>query len=90
MDRIELNKKSKKRVRLMSFGDPVTNICAGMSSPRKYSYFVELKNNCVRCTDKKGEFWDTMIDVVYPGILNKKECSELWEPTHATIYGVKP
>ena len=84
----------------LSFGDPVTNICAGDINPRRHSYFVEhVKKSCktvggfpytehlAKCTDRKGKFWQTEIDVIYPGHLDYEECQRLFAPVWEAQYG---
>ncbi len=85
--RLGLSKESKKRIKLMQFGDPVTNICAGDRNPMLHCYFVQGRNDNVRCTDKKGSFWDICIDVIYPGHLNKNKRDELFDPVWQVEFG---
>jgi len=99
-ERVRILEESKKRMKTISFGDPVTNICAGDGNPTKHSYFVAYKINSrknsyginhkeylARCTDKKGKFWETGIDVIYPGHLSAGECEKLWTPVWEAKYG---
>lgn len=92
--------ESRKRVKLMEFGDPVTNVCAGKENPHRHSYFVKRvtnwhtngyqikhKEQLIKCTDKKGGFWDTGIDVIYKGHLDYNECKQLFEPVREAQYG---
>ena len=88
--RVEIEKEARKRIVALSFGDPVTNICAGTENPMRHCYFVEDKRRVARCTDKEGAFWDIGIDVIYPGHLNNAECSELFEPVWQSLYGDMP
>ncbi len=102
MDKLECLKESKKRIRAMSLGDAVTNVCAGDTNPKRHAYFVELvtrsrKNRygithteCwARCTDKKGKFWNTDIKVIYPGHLSYEKSCEIFRPIWEMEYGKK-
>jgi len=88
-----------ERMKQLSLGDKVTNICAGDCNPHRLSYFVELKvrhtkslydiihtERTARCTDKRGEFWETGIEVVYPGWLDRDKCEELFQPIWEANY----
>jgi hypothetical protein len=81
--------EARKRVRLLKFGDEVTNICAGEQNPSRVAYFVRLKNKGseVECTDKKGSFWLTECSVIYPGNLDKAKCAELFQPVWDAEFG---
>lgn len=83
--------ESIERVKVLQFGDPITNVCAG--SEGRHSYFAERvtrsrknrfglvhKERFVRCTDKKGSFWLTDIKVIYPGHLDEDQCNSLFDP----------
>lgn len=87
----------------LSFGDPVTNICAGEKNPQRLCYFVERVTDgytnkfgikhctkSIRCTDKKGQFWKTNPEVIYPGHLDMEESHKLfipiWEKTFRKPY----
>lgn len=81
--------ESKKRMRGIKFGDPVTNICASDSNPRRLSYFIRRtgkKRQYAQCTDKKGKFWETGIDVIYPGHIDLEKCKELFAPVWKAEY----
>ena len=91
--RLEIKNASKRRVQAMQFGDPVTNVCAGSSSPLRHVYFVEYivdtyvnrygiehSNYIAKCTDKKGKFLNIDIEVIYPGHLDNARCEELFKP----------
>jgi hypothetical protein len=71
----------------MKFGEPVTNICAGDGNPLRHAYFVRRKGKNIECTDKKGRFWLTDAEVVYPGHLNREYCDVLWQPIWERRYG---
>ncbi len=98
-DRLRIMEESKRRIAAMEFGQPVTNVCAGDGNPHWHAYFVAGKTNArknrfgvvhrdylVRCTDKKGKFWDTGIEVVYPGHLSREECERIFAPIHAAYF----
>jgi hypothetical protein len=98
--RIKIKNESKERVKSISFGDEVTNICAGEGNPGRHCYFVEYKKNTrknkcglnhtehlAKLTDRKGSFWDCDIEVVHPGFLDRKECEELFNPVWQSHYG---
>lgn len=97
--RQEMMRQAWLRVSAMEFGDPVTNICAGDNSPRRHAYFVNVKTKATKnrygvvhrerwakCTDKKGAFWDTGIEAVYPGHLSTEIANRLFEQVHALLY----
>ncbi len=86
-DGLSLSKESKKRIKLMQFGDPVTNICAGDKNPMLHCYFVGRKGCNARCTDKKGSFWDIDMNVIYPGHLNENKRDELFDPVWQAEFG---
>jgi hypothetical protein len=85
--RIRINREARKRVKLLVFGDAVTNICAGEKNPHRHSYFVRRKKDTVECTDKKGNFWETFNDVIYPEHLEHDKCEELFQPVWEAQYG---
>jgi len=77
----------------LSFGNPITNICAGEKNPQRLCYFVERvtdryknkfgiehRTKWIKCTDKKGKFWKTDSEVIYPGHLDMEESHELFVP----------
>lgn len=97
--RKQITDEAKKRVKAMTFGDPVTNICAGEGNPTRLGYFVDFvtkshtnkygvvhREYLAKCTDKKGKFWNACIDVIYPGHLGYDESMELFEPIHAVLF----
>lgn len=85
--RIAIRQEAKKRVSKLEFGDAITNICAGRDNPHRHSYFVQRKKDSVKCTDKKGRFWETAIDVIYSGHLEYGTCEALFEPVWQANYG---
>lgn len=98
--KVELHHEAMQRMKALAFGEPVTNICAGDKSPQRLCYFVELvvkshknkfgivhRDYWAKCTDRKGKFWNTSIDVVFPGHLDYATCNELFTPIHAVLFG---
>ena len=86
-DRAEMYQQALKRVRAIEFGEPVTNICASERNPQRLAYFVSLDaKRLAKCTDRKGKFWQTGIEVVYPGHLDYAECNRLFDPVHAVLF----
>lgn len=98
--RLEIKNQAKERVKTMTFGEPVTNVCAGEGNPRRHSYFVEyvvggytnkagIRHNdyLAKCTDRKGKFWKTDIEVIYAGHLDSEKCKELFEPVWKAYHG---
>ena len=98
-ERIAISEESKVRVKGLNFGDPITNICAGEGNPRRHAYFVEYEMNLrknrfgiihtdylVKCTDRKGNFWCTDINVIYGGHLPSSECELLFRPVWRANY----
>ncbi|MDQ0068321.1 hypothetical protein J2W34_000095 [Variovorax boronicumulans] len=103
VDSTTLRDASIVRMRTLSLGDPVTNVCAGENNPSLHAFFVAYqvksrknryglvhKSHWAKCTDKKGKFWDTDINVVYPGHLDAPIRSELFAPVWESLYGAKP
>ncbi len=99
-DKLAILNASKERVRSIQFGEPVTNVCAGEGNPHKHSYFVGYvvkshknrfglthSDHLARCTDRKGKFWNTDIEVIYSGHLDSDKCTELFEPIWEAQYG---
>ena len=99
MDRLQLSIESKERVRKLEFGQPVTNVCAAHPS-RRHSYFVEYvvkasksrggvmhRQHFAKCTDRKGNFWNTGIEVIFAGHLSDDKCKQLFDPIHKALYG---
>jgi hypothetical protein len=90
-NRVDIYKASTARCRKMSFGDPITNICAGENNPLRWCYFVKLstvrKVRYVQCTDKMGKFWDVGMEVIHPGHIFYDKCTELFEPVWESQYG---
>jgi hypothetical protein len=72
----------------MKFGEPITNICAGFDNPRRHSYFVSSKKY-IKCTDKKGKFWETDKKVIVSGHISYEECEELYAPIWEEEFGRK-
>lgn len=87
LERIKIKNESKKRIRSLEFGEPVTNICAGPKNPMRHCWFVQNKGSDARCTDKKGTFWDIGIEVIHRGHLAEDKCKELFEPVWDSQYG---
>ncbi len=98
--RLDILNESKKRMKSLSFGDPVTNVCAGDGNPQKHAYFVEYKMKSrsnrygiihkeysARCTDKKGKFWDAGIETLHIGHLDSDKSKELFDPFWQAQYG---
>jgi hypothetical protein len=94
----DIAKEALSRITGLQKGCPVTNICAGISNPRRLSFFVGLvvkqrKNKYgillterwARCTDKEGNFWNTGIEVIYPGHIDYDECCKMFAPIHALL-----
>lgn len=83
-------KESKARVKTIGFGDPITNICAGENNPHRHSYFVRYdKHFHVECTDKKGFFWNTSIEVIHPGHMDYEQAKVLFDPVWQARFGEK-
>ena len=95
----EIVKESLVRIAKMNKGDPVTNICAGEKNPNRLAYFVQLvvkkhKNRYgivhtdlwAKCTDNHGTFWNTGVEVIYPGHIDYEESSKMFDPIHAVLF----
>lgn len=100
--KLSLRDASIARMRALTFGDPVTNVCAGENNPSLHAFFVayEIKSHknryglvhrshWAKCTDRKGKFWNADIDVVYPGHLDATTRSELFDPVWQALFGTK-
>lgn len=100
MDKAEITKESERRIGGIQFGDPITNICAGEGNPHRHSYFVARDDKSykssfgirhtdrlVKCTNRKGKFWLTGIDVIYPGHLTAADAAELYAPVWQAQFG---
>ena len=87
MDRKEMMDEARRRVKSLSFGDIVTNVCAGPSNPIKRGIFVRRSGDWVECTDGTGRFWTIGVEVVFPGHLSDTESDRLFDPIHAALYG---
>ena len=98
-ERLEVKNAAKERMKSLSFGDPVTNVCAGESNPHRIGYFVEYvvktrrntfgiahSDNIAKCTDKKGNFWFADIEVIFKGHLDYDKCKELFAPIWSAHY----
>ena len=89
MTRAEMMKEARNRAKGIAFADPITNVCAGNNNPTKRAFFVSASREFVKCTNKKGKFWDTAIEVIFPGHLTDAMCDELFAPIWGAIYGKK-
>lgn len=71
----------------LQFGDPVTNVCAGESNPHRHGFFVRRCNKLIEITDKRGSFWKTDHEVIFPGHLDIAKCEELFAPIWEKRFG---
>lgn len=98
-ERIAVKSAAIERIKAMEFGNEITNVCAGDGNPRRHAYFcehvikksknrfkTEFTENFVKCTDRKGNFWNTDIEVIFKGHLDAEKCKELFEPIWAAHY----
>lgn len=98
-----IHDESIARMKTLTAGEPVTNICAGEKNPHLHAFFVAYvvdsrknryglvhKSHWAKCTDKKGEFWKTGIDVIYPGTLDVETRERLFAPVWQANYGKSP
>lgn len=86
-ERVKQRAEAVARMTALAFGDPVTNVCAGEKNPHRHSFVVSHGKTWVKCTDKKGEFWETGIEVIYPGHLDSETCERLFAPIWQAKYG---
>ena len=99
-ERVKQHAEAVTRMKALAFGDPVTNICAGDKNPSLHSYFVEYtahgrknragivhRDHWAKCTDRKGKFWNTGIEVIYPGHLDAETRKRLFAPVWQANYG---
>jgi hypothetical protein len=100
---LSIHEESIARMKALTFGEPVTNICAGENNPHLHSFFVAYvvdsrrnrwglvhKSHWAKCTDKKGSFWKTGIDVIHPGTLDAETRTRLFAPVWEKNYGAPP
>lgn len=85
--RVRIRAESRKRVRQIAFGDPVTNICAGDGNPLRHAFFVRAHGDAVEVTDKAGTFGDYGCEVIYPGHLPPDEAGRLYAPFWQAQFG---
>jgi hypothetical protein len=98
--KLDILNEAKERMAKLSFGDPVTNVCAGELNPRRHAYFcefvtksrtnkwgIEHREYHARCTDKKGAFWNAGIETLFPGTLDQKTCDDLFKPIWQAHHG---
>lgn len=78
---------ARERAKGYEFGDEITNICAGHGNPTRHCFYVSHGKNTVKCTNKKGKFWETGIEVIYKGTLSEDECKRLFEPVWNARFG---
>lgn len=80
--RAKIKAESKERMARLTFGGPVTNICAGEKNPMRLCLFVRYKarQHVAECTDGKGRFADFDADVIVAGHLPAWEAKELYRP----------
>jgi len=64
----------------VKFGDKITNVCASENNPMLHSYYVRRSKNDIKCTDRKGNFWDVSKQVIFLGHLPYNECEKLYKP----------
>jgi len=99
MNKTEMMEQAKARAIKFEFGQPVTNVCAGHPE-RKHAYFCQLvtksrksraglvhRTYLVKCTDRKGKFFDVGVEVVFAGHLTDDQCKELFSPIWEALYG---
>jgi len=76
----EQSKLADQRISKMSFGDKVTNVCAGEKNPNRLAYFVRKNRHNIECTDKNGAFWFTDKTVIFADWIDYKESTLLYDP----------
>lgn len=79
----------KKRMKIIKFADPVTNIGAGNENPMRLLFFVNYRarEHIVSCTDGKGNFGDFNADVIHSQHLDYVKCKKLYAPVWQAEYG---
>lgn len=85
--RVRITRESRERVQGLTFGEPVTNVCAGEGNPLRHAFFVRVSADTVEVTDKKGQFARFGCEVIYPGHLSTEQAAELFEPFWQAMYG---
>lgn len=86
-ERIRIKQEARARVSALSFGDEVTNVCAGERNPLRHAFFVKNKGEVVQVTDKKGKFANFGCEVIYPGHLSAGRSDELFAPFWQAQFG---
>lgn len=84
-----IRSESLKRTATISFGEPVTNVCAGEGNKWRHAFFVRCKGDVVELTDKQGGFADFGAEVIYSGHLTREESAKLFEPFWQAQFGMQ-
>lgn len=85
--RARIKSESRKRAITLSFGEPVTNVCAGVGNKWRHVFFVRCKGDTVEVTDKNGDFADFGCEVIYAGHLTVGEAAKLFQPFWQAQFG---
>jgi hypothetical protein len=85
--RVRLRKEGRERMRAFTFGEPVTNVCAGDGNPLRHAFFVKIKGDNVQITDKSGKFANLGCEVIHAGHLPVDEAKRLFEPFWQAQFG---
>lgn len=82
---------SKKRMKSLNSGDPITNIGA-FKPEMRHCYFVRylVKNELVVCTGNKGIEWYIDPDFIFPRHLSDATCRLLLQKVTGVSGGEKP
>ena len=100
MNKLSIKRSALERMKTLQFGDEITDVSAGEGNPRRHAYFCKhvediTKNlfatdfgisHQVMCTDKKGNFWNTGVEVIFKGHLDYEKCKELVNPIWEAYY----
>lgn len=88
---IERRKKVREdamvRMNSLEFGQRITNVCAGIGNPRRHCLFVGKDyrtrrghtERYAKCTDGKGKFWSTGIEVIFPEWISHEDADLHWK-----------
>jgi hypothetical protein len=85
--RVRLKKEGRARMNAFTFGEPVTNVCAGEANPFRHAYFVKTKGDNAQLTDRRGRFGNFGCEVIYAGHLPVDEAKRLFEPFWQAQFG---
>ncbi len=96
--RVAILEESKDRMKALTKGAHVSNICAGdlgrhlifidyVIKSKKNRYGITQKAHLAKCRTSSGETRVFDINIIHSGKLSGEKCSELFEPVWQAQYG---